>query len=178
MRHRRLSTLNDRLARGTAAFFRVAWPWTTYGTGLAARDALRATCATSSARAATARATDALGLLMAARDEHGEALSEDELLEQAVILMFAGHETTTSMLTLVPAGAARSSRRRTIASSPSSAASSATARSALDHLRELADLDLVLKEVERLWPPISLCQRGVVAPTSTSTATPARPERW
>jgi cytochrome P450 len=159
----RLSTLNDRLARGTSAFFRVAWPWTTYGRGIAARDALRATLR-DVIRARRGRpGTDALGLLMAARDEHGDALDEDELLEQAVILMFAGHETTTSMLSSFllalrdhPTWHDRlvAEQRRVVGDGPLR----------IDHLRQLTDLDLVLNEVERLWPPISLCQRGVVAP--------------
>lgn len=35
-----------------------------------------------------------LSMLLAARDEHGQALAEDELKEQLVTLLFAGHETT------------------------------------------------------------------------------------
>ncbi len=156
----RLSRLNDRLAKGTVAFLRVAWAWTTYGKGLRARDALRDYLRSVIRARRDAEGTDALGLLMAARDESGDALSEDELLEQAVILMFAGHETTTSMLTSFvlalrdhPAVHQRllDEQQRVVGDGELT----------LDHLKELRDLDLVLKEVERLWPPISLCQRGV-----------------
>jgi cytochrome P450 len=96
---------------------------------------------------------------MAARDEEGAALAE-ELLDQAVILMFAGHETTTSFLTSFtmamrdhPDVAERllAEQRRVVGDGPLRA----------EHLRDLAYLDAVLKEVERLLPPISLGQRGV-----------------
>lgn len=157
----RLGELNDRLARGAAAFLRVGWWWTTYGRGLRARDALRVYLRGVIRARREAPGTDALGLLMAARDETGAALSEDELLEQAVILMFAGHETTTSMLTSFLRALARhpewharlvAEQERVVGPGPLR----------LEHLRQLRDLDLVVKEVERLWPPISLCQRGVL----------------
>lgn len=158
-----LSAQNDALARGTSAFLRVGWRFTTYGRGLAARDALRAYLRGVIARRRSAPGNDALGLLMAARDDTGAALSDDELLEQAVILMFAGHETTTSMLASLllalrdhPAWHARlvAEQDRVVGDGPLR----------LEHMGALRDLDLVLKEVERRWPPISLCQRGITTP--------------
>jgi cytochrome P450 len=156
----RLGRLNDVLARGTTAFLRVGWPWTTYGKGLQARDALRSYLRGVIRARHEAPGGDALGLLMAARDEDGATLDEDELLEQAVILMFAGHETTTSLLSSWllamrdhPDVHARlvEEQRRVVGDGPLR----------LEHVRALDELDRVLKEVERLWPPISLCQRGV-----------------
>ena len=162
LRLHELGELNDRLAKGSAAFLRVGWRWTTYGKGLRARDALRAYLRTVIAARRAAPGDDALGLLIAARDEHGAALDEAELLDQAVLLMFAGHETTTSLLTSLtlalrdhPDVAARlgDEQRRVVGDGPLRVA----------HLRELPLLDATLKEVERLMPPISLGQRGVVA---------------
>lgn len=156
-----LSRLNDDLAKASTAVVRVGAPWTTYGRGLRARDELRRYLRGVIERRRNAPGTDALGLLMAARDEHGQALSDDDLLEQAVILMFAGHETTTSMLSSLLSAlhqhpdtlvALRAEIRREIGNAPIT----------LDGVQRLAFLDLVLMEVERLWPPISLCQRGVV----------------
>ena len=40
--------------------------------------------------------TDILSLLMQARDEHGEAMSDDELRDELVTLLLAGHETTAT----------------------------------------------------------------------------------
>jgi cytochrome P450 len=42
--------------------------------------------------------TDILALLMAARDSEGQALSEVELRDELMTLLFAGHETTASAL--------------------------------------------------------------------------------
>jgi cytochrome P450 len=156
----RLGRLNDQLARGTVAFLRVGWRWTTFGAGLRARDALRAYLRDVIRARRDAPGTDALGLLMAARDQSGAALSEDELLEQAVILMFAGHETTTSMLTsFMLALREYPAIHRRLADEQQRVVGDRELT--LDHLKDLRELDLVLKEVERLWPPISLCQRGV-----------------
>jgi cytochrome P450 family 135 len=40
--------------------------------------------------------TDILSLLMQARDEHGEAMSDQELRDELVTLLLAGHETTAT----------------------------------------------------------------------------------
>ncbi|HSP95758.1 MAG TPA: cytochrome P450 [Candidatus Dormibacteraeota bacterium] len=157
-----LGALNHQLAKGSAAFLRVGWRWTTYGKGLRARDALRAYLRTVIAGRRGAPGADALGLLMAARDVDGAALGDGELLDQAVILMFAGHETTTSLLTSFTmamrdhpgvAEALVDEQRRVVGDGPLR----------VEHLRELVRLDATLKEVERLLPPISLGQRGVAA---------------
>lgn len=42
--------------------------------------------------------TDILSLMMEARDEQGEALSDPELRDEMLTLMFAGHETTATIL--------------------------------------------------------------------------------
>ncbi|WP_287323407.1 cytochrome P450 [Okeania sp. SIO1H4] len=41
---------------------------------------------------------DALGILLQARDEDGNALPLDELKDQILLLLFAGHETLTSAI--------------------------------------------------------------------------------
>jgi len=157
----RVSELNDHLAKGTAAFLRWNVPFTTYGKGIRARDDLRAVLRDLIRERRTQPGDDSLGLLMQARDEQGEALSEDELLDQAVILLFAGHETTTSMLTSwLLAMRAHPQWLERLRAEERAVVGAGDLR--LDQLGSLVELDRVLKEVERLWPPISLCQRGVV----------------
>lgn len=46
----------------------------------------------------TSDRTDILSLLMAARDEEGESLSDLELRDELMTLLFAGHETTASAM--------------------------------------------------------------------------------
>jgi cytochrome P450 len=158
----RVSELNDRLAKGAAAFLRWDVGWTTYGRGIRARDALRDVLRRLIRERRSQPGADALGLLVQARDERGEALTEEELVDQAVILLFAGHETTTSMLTSwLFAMRDRPETLERLRREQREVVGDQALR--LDHLHRLVELDRVLKEVERLWPPISLCQRGVVA---------------
>lgn len=43
--------------------------------------------------------TDVMSMLMASRDEQGEAMSDEELRDELMTLLFAGHETTATALT-------------------------------------------------------------------------------
>ncbi|MDY6902457.1 MAG: cytochrome P450 [Cyanobacteriota bacterium] len=43
--------------------------------------------------------TDILSMLMASRDEQGEAMTDEELRDELMTLLFAGHETTATALT-------------------------------------------------------------------------------
>lgn len=51
------------------------------------------------ALAAGEQRADVLSLLMACRDEQGRGLSDDELHDELITLLFAGHETTATALT-------------------------------------------------------------------------------
>jgi cytochrome P450 family 110 len=42
--------------------------------------------------------TDVLSLMMAARDENGQAMTDEELRDELLTILFAGHETTATML--------------------------------------------------------------------------------
>jgi len=42
--------------------------------------------------------TDVLSLLMAARDENGQAMNDEELRDELLTILFAGHETTSTIL--------------------------------------------------------------------------------
>ena len=53
---------------------------------------------------------DALGLLVQSQDEDGNRLSVGELKVQALLLLFAGHETTTSLVFVPVFGAGSTSR--------------------------------------------------------------------
>lgn len=47
---------------------------------------------------ANSKRDDILSLLLAARDEEGEAMTDEELRDELITLLFAGHETTASAL--------------------------------------------------------------------------------
>jgi cytochrome P450 len=160
----RLNRLNRRLARATISFPRIPWRFTPYGRGLAARAELERYLRGVLAERRADPGTDALGLLIAAR-EGGEALGEDELVDHALFLMFAGHETTTSMLTSTLLMLARepwvlrrlqAEQRKVVGDGELTA----------EHIPQLVELDRTLKEVERRWPPVSLAVRQVAREVS------------
>src|SRR5207247_210146 len=54
-------------------------------------------------RAGAGEGDDVLSMLVAARDEDGQAMSDEELRDQMVTLLLAGHETTATALACVEA---------------------------------------------------------------------------
>lgn len=106
---------------------------------------------------------DALSLLIQARDEDGNQLTIAEVRAQAMLLLFAGHETTTAMLTWICLELARHpdvlhkarfEQQRLAAQGPLS----------LEQTSRMPYLEQVMQEVERYHPPIAGGFRGVVKP--------------
>lgn len=105
-------------------------------------------------------ATDALDLLLAATDDDGEKLSLDELKDQILVLLFAGHETLTSAL---------ASTCLLLAQHPEVLAKARAEQAALrsqpltfETLKQMPYLDQVLKEVLRVVPPVGGGFRQVI----------------
>lgn len=95
---------------------------------------------------------DALSILARARDEDGQGLSVDELCNQALVLLFAGHDTSSSAITAFCLLLAqhpqvmqrlRDEQRRLTHAGPLT----------LEALEAMVYLDQVIKEVLRLVPP-------------------------
>ena len=84
------------------------------------------------------RGTDLLSLLMDARDEDGSRLSEQELRDQVMTLLFAGHDTTTSTVTFLFYELARNPGEH--------------------------DLDLAIDETLRMYPPAWIGPRRSIEP--------------
>jgi cytochrome P450 len=103
---------------------------------------------------------DALSMLVHSQDEDGRAFSNDELAAQAVLLLFAGHETTTSMLAsfcllLAQHPAVWEKLRAEQANIPLSDPP------VLADFRQMPYLEKVLLETERIYPPVAGGFRGV-----------------
>lgn len=136
-------------------------PWTTYGKALVARDQLLAHIEKAILKRQQEPSNDALGLLVQSRDEAGNGLSLEEIKVQALLMLFAGHETTTSMLT---------SLCLALAQNPDVLAQARAEQQqfpqhlTLDQLKKMTYLEQVLREVERVYPPIGGGFRGVVEP--------------
>ncbi len=141
-----------------------AWklPWIPYGkawnAGLRLRPILRRIVGEHRSMGGT---DTILGMLVAARDEQGMGFSDDELVDELLVLLWAGHDTITSLLTWVVYELARD---------PSVAAPALAEQRAfgagglaLADLRRMPALDRVLREAERLHPPAPGGFRAVVS---------------
>jgi cytochrome P450 len=116
-------------------------------------------------REGTAGREDVLSMLLDARDEHGEPMTDDDLRDEMLTLLLAGHETTATTLAWT---------LHHLLSNPSWLA---RARAEVDevvgvrglvateHLERLVIVDAVIKESLRLTPIIPLVARRVTSPT-------------
>lgn len=102
------------------------------------------------------REDDVLSLLLAARDEQGEGLSDEELRDHLITLLVAGHETTTTALAWCferllrhPAAHLRLQRE-------------------LDEGADAGYLDAVLNETLRVRPVIDAVWRKLSAPVEVA----------
>jgi len=138
-----------------------------------------------------AERSDILSLLIAARDEDGRAMSDDELLDEMFTLLMAGHETTATSLAWVfwhlgrhpgVVDRLRAELGRVVGDGPLEAG----------HLSQLEYLDAVIKESMRLTPVATLVARrlhepahigGIALPAGTTVAANIylahrRPDVW
>ena len=105
---------------------------------------------------------DALGILMRAEDEEGNKLSVEELKDQILTLLFAGHETLTSSLTSF---CLLMAQHPDIFQKAKAEPEQVLGDEAItfDNLQQLTYLDQVLQEVLRLVPPVGGVFREVIA---------------
>lgn len=130
-------------------------PWTKFGRALQCRQGLLTHIAkiVQQRQQSQDLGDDALGILLQAKDEEGNGLSLEELKDQVLLLLFAGHETLTSaiasfclLLAQHPQvlARARAEQQELGISAPLT----------LDSLKQMTYLDQVMKEVLRLIPPV------------------------
>ncbi|HEV7399981.1 MAG TPA: cytochrome P450 [Solirubrobacterales bacterium] len=105
---------------------------------------------------------DILSLLIGVRDEAGEGFTDKEIRDQAMTLMFAGHDTSTSTLTFMMHELARHPDVvARLCEEQDRVLGGATPD--IDRLeREMPYLDMVLDEVLRLYPPAWIGPRRAV----------------
>ena len=139
------------------------WKWTPYGKALAARDRLLEHLEAVIQARMENPTQDALGMLIQSRDENGDRLSLEEIKVQALLMLFAGHETTTSMLTSLVMALGQHPEVLSKARAEQDAIAE-EGNLSLSHLKQMPYLDRVLKEIERLYPPVGGGFRGVVKP--------------
>jgi len=138
-------------------------PWTHFGKAKKSRKLLLAEMEKiiRERQQGTPSGKDALSLLISARDEEGNSLSLEELKDQVLMLLFAGHETLTSAI---------ASFCLLLAQNPDVMAKvraeqqqfPATEPLTLEQLKQMTYLEQVLREVLRLIPPVRAIFRTAI----------------
>jgi retinoid hydroxylase len=105
---------------------------------------------------------DILSLLVGARGEGGEAFSDDEVRDQLMTLMFAGHDTSTSTLTFMLHELARHPEVLARLGEEQDRVLGGATPTAGQLEGEMPYLEMVLDEVLRLYPPAWIGPRRAV----------------
>ena len=105
---------------------------------------------------------DILGMLMAATDEDGSRLSDREVRDQAVTLLFAGHDTSTSTISFMLYELARHPAELDRLTEEANRVLGDRAPTAADLMAGLPRLDMALDETLRLYPPAWIGPRRAV----------------
>ena len=107
---------------------------------------------------------DIMAMLIEARDEDGQPMSAQELRDEMITMLLAGHETTATSLSWVVhrllqnpdvLEKVRAELRRVVGGGPIQA----------EHMSELAYLDATIKETARLNPIVPVVARYLEQPT-------------
>ena len=133
----------------------VSLPWTRFGKALHARKKLleHLEKIVIQRQQADNPGQDALGLLIQAKDDQGNSLSLEELKDQVLLLLFAGHETLTSAIAsfcLLTAQHPDVMQRLRDEQAGLNISDTPT----LEDIKQMTYLEQVLKEVMRIIPPV------------------------
>jgi cytochrome P450 len=126
---------------------------------------LRSTVATliRNHRGAAERPDDLLQRLIAARDpETGRSMDEEQLVDNLLTFYLAGHETTAKALTWTLYLLARSPEWTAVLEEEIERVTGGAAIAG-EHIERLAQVQQVLKESMRLYPPVPMMSRQAVA---------------
>jgi retinoid hydroxylase len=105
---------------------------------------------------------DILSLLVGARGAGGEEVTDTEIRDQLITLMFAGHDTSTSTLTFMLHELARHPEVTRRLHEEQDRVLKGESPTALQLEKEMPHLDMVLDEVLRLYPPAWIGPRRAV----------------
>jgi cytochrome P450 len=156
----RLSKLARDFSNGTA-FAQVPLPFSPYWKGLKARKELTRYVKGVLVERRHNPGSDVLGRLIEAWKE--DSFTQDDLIEEIIMVMFAGHEPSTSLLTSFILALGRQPQlMRELEAEQLEVVGDGELR--VEHLARLPKLDAMFKEIERFWPPIPMQLRKVVKP--------------
>ncbi|GFE70675.1 cytochrome P450 [Chroococcus sp. FPU101] len=141
----------------------ITLPWTKFGRALKAREELlkEIELIILQRQKSDQEIKDSLGILLKAKDEEGNQLTLEELKDQILLLLFAGHETLTSALSSF---CLLMCQHLNILEKIQQEQDTLNLTSSLnlDQLKQMVYLEKVLKEVLRLIPPVGGGFREVI----------------
>jgi cytochrome P450 len=105
---------------------------------------------------------DVLSLLLEARDENGVGLADDEVRDQVMTLLFAGHDTATSTISFLLYELARHPQALAQLQAEQDAVLGGEPPTPAQLERELPYLEMVMDETLRLYPPAWVGPRRAV----------------
>lgn len=138
-------------------------PFTPYGRSMAAKRKVDAFLRQMVAERRASPGTDLVSLLLDAQHDDGTPLSEDELVDQARLLLFAAFDTTASTMTWLLVELLRHPEACARLEAEVGAGKGARDITPPD-LSQLAWLDACIKETLRLHPATAFLARSLTAP--------------
>jgi cytochrome P450 len=119
----------------------------------------------TSRRANGERGQDVLSLMLDAQDENGEQLTDEQIRDEMMTLLFAGHDTTTSTVSFMFYELARNPRlAERVTAEQQARLLDGTANAAQLMSGELTELEMVLEETLRKYPPAWIGPRKSIEP--------------
>ena len=155
---------NTLMAKANSAIFKWDVPFTSHGQGQAARrkivEYVRQVIRDRQQRGDLDETRDVLGLFLHTVDEDGQKFTEMQIVNQAIGFLFAAHETTATLMSwLLFELGNRPEWREKLRAEYRGVIGHGEIE--LPHLRQLTQMNYVLKEGERLYPPVGVMIRGV-----------------
>lgn len=153
-----MQALFTTMIAGATSLSHAKLSWTRYGQALNARKHIEPVLTDLIHQRRDTPTEDALGLLVQARDEDGKQLADDELIAQAITMVFAGHDSTSSTITWL---LLELLRHPDLLDHVRSLVGSGDTPLTLDTLKD-PFLDALVKESLRLHPAAVVLMRGAV----------------
>ena len=111
--------------------------------------------------------TDIMAMLVAARDEDGQTMSDEEIRDELITMLVAGHESTATSLSWVVCRLLQNPDVLALAQAEVASATgngSGSSKPTAEQIAELSYLDAVIKETARLNPILPIVIRYLEAP--------------
>ena len=144
----------------------IHWRWTPFGKAIHARKQILIYIEQAMLQRQKTPTQDVLSLLMQAKDETGQGLSQEEIKSQALALLIGTNSNTASMLVCFCMALAQHPEVLHIARTEQHQIeqTSIDASLSLEQLKQMIYLNQVLQEVERCYPPVGAGFRRVIKP--------------